>query len=336
MDKLRVAFFGSDAFSVASLTKLAALKSHISSLHVYTRSIKPTGRNLKTFSDVPVGVFAQAHQLPLFRVDSPSQILALADPNNYDLAIAVSYGILIPGALVRSLRYGGLNVHPSKLKQLSGAAPIQHCLMQDLPSTAVTVQTLHPTKFDHGAIVAQTPDIPVLDSDNYALLLPRLAAAGADLLASVITSGAYINPLGIESPVPWSAAPKTTPAMSEIPWATMTSRQIRRRFDALAEIHSYKEVELRKKNTVSDMYKVIFGDVREVSEISPEASGASPGDFWLQDGRLCIKTADSAVSAGKVKLQYCGFEAPSKFMASLAKRTGNTPHRFLSKRHLAL
>ncbi|GEQ68903.1 hypothetical protein JCM33374_g2572 [Metschnikowia sp. JCM 33374] len=242
---LRIAFFGSDLFSVASLAKLKDLRSSrpelISQLDVYTRSIKPTGRNLKQFVDLPIGKYAHAHDLPVFRVDSSAEIVASALPQNYHLAVAVSYGKLIPGTFLNSLPYGGLNVHPSMLPKFSGSSPIQYALMNDCKTTGVTVQTLHPTKFDHGDIISQSDAIDVLDSDDFFSLQTRLASVGADLLSDVISSGSYATPehyKGAENPETFSLAPKLTPAMSEIKWNTMTSRKIRRLNDALGPLHS--------------------------------------------------------------------------------------------------
>lgn len=326
---LRIAFFGSDAFSVASLARLQALKQKnpgvISQLDVVTRSIKPTGRNLKNFVDVPVGAFATAQNLHVWRADSGADILGIS--HQYDLAVAVSYGRLIPGEFLSKLTFGGINVHPSLLPTYSGSSPIQYALMDDAKVTGVTVQTLHPTKFDRGSIIKQSSPIHINNDDNFALLLRKLAEVGADLLENVILSGEFVNPPGVDSKHPFSLASKITPGRSEIKWEAMTSRQIRRLSDALGPLHTYKWVDIvKKKQRVRDFYKVILDDIEEAGSTS-----LRPGEFKLADEKLLIGTSDGALTVGKIKLQYCGYENAATFIKLLRKRVGETDDVFESR-----
>lgn len=330
---LRLAFFGSDAFSVTSLARLHALKLEkpglIAQLDVITRSIKPTGRNLKNYIDVPVGAYAAAHRIPVWRADSVSDILSLR--NCYDLAVAVSYGKLIPGEFLSATTYGGINVHPSLLPKYSGSSPIQYALMEDATHTGVTVQTLHPTKFDHGSIIVQSERIDIADSDNFALLLSRLANVGAALLEEVIVSGKYIEPIPVESGYSYSLASKITPKRSEVNWNNFSSRQIRRLHDALGPLHTYKMVDIvKKKKHVHELYKVILD---EIKEIDTPAGLTNAGQFILANSKLVVKTTDGAVSIGKLKFQYCVDEDPATFFKHLPKRAGNTPHVFERQQH---
>ncbi|OBA21905.1 Formyltransferase [Metschnikowia bicuspidata var. bicuspidata NRRL YB-4993] len=332
---LRIAFFGLDLFSVASLRKLAELHRSrpglISSLDVYTRSIKPTGRNLKQFVDLPIGTYALGNGLRVFRVDSSAEIVASALPQNYDLAVAVSYGKLIPGKFLASLRYGGLNVHPSLLPKFSGSSPIQHALMEDCKSTGVTVQTLHPTKFDHGDIICQSEEVEILNDDKFVSLQEKLATVGADLLADVVYSGSYTNPPHFQSLEQYSLAPKLSPAKSEVKWGQMSSRQVRRLNDALGPLHSYKYVDiLKKKKPLQGNFKVILDDIHELLTCAELDSLSTPGTFTLSADGLVVKTSDSYVSVKKLKFQYCGLESPAEFMKNLKKRSGTTACQFIS------
>jgi methionyl-tRNA formyltransferase len=63
----------------------------------------------------------------------------------------------VPPRILQKLKYGGLNVHPSLLPDLRGAAPIEHAILSGRNYTGVSVQTLHPLHFDHGVVLAQTP-----------------------------------------------------------------------------------------------------------------------------------------------------------------------------------
>lgn len=332
---LRIAFFGSDKFSVTSLRRLYDLHERnpllVSSIKVITRSIKPTGRNLKNMVDVPIGEFAQQRGIQTFRSDSLSQILDILDTEEFDLAVAVSYGKLIPGGFLNSMKYGGLNVHPSLLPMYRGSSPIQYALMDDLKETGVSLQTLHPTKFDHGLILLQSQPVSIREDDNFISLSERLGEAGAELLTSAIEKGLYVDPVKpLQLHFAPSLAPKITPKMAQIDW-NKTARQIKRLSDALGPLHVYKEVDItKKKKRVHELQKVIINDI----SISHSCHGLqNPGEFLLdpQLNSLIIRTVDGSIAAKKLKFQFCGDEDPETFMKRLAKRAGQTLNQFVYK-----
>lgn len=166
---IRIAFCGSDLFSIYSLRSLldyaAQNPSHIQSIDLLTRKPKPAGRGRKTIHSVPI--LSELHNInssnssPIlsFTPESTSDFLHLQNTRQYDLVIAVSYGKLIPHQFLSLLTYGGLNVHPSLLPKYSGASPLHSALLNRDPYTGVTVQTLHPTTFDKGDILFQTGPI---------------------------------------------------------------------------------------------------------------------------------------------------------------------------------
>lgn len=333
MAPLRIAYFGSDLFSVASLARLVKLHTSsphlISGIDVFTKSIKPTGRKLQRMVDLPIGDFAGQHNLPIFRVDTSADILKHL--RNYSLAVAVSYGRLIPGAFLESLPYKGLNVHPSMLPQMSGSSPIQYALMEDLKTTGVTVQTLHPTHFDRGSLIARSDPVNVEDCDNFSTLLSRLAEIGADLLAKIISEKLYVNPVELPARHSHSLAPKIRPTKSEINWSSMNARQIRRYYDALGPLYSFKHVDTIKKNKpVQGLYKVILSHITETNLTPPALHEKSPGHFALFDQKFYVKTIDTCITAETLKFQYCNEETPAQFMRQLDKRLGQTEHRFVS------
>lgn len=67
----------------------------------------------------------------------------------------VSFGYFIPPRIIQQFKYGAINVHPSLLPKYRGAAPIQHTILAGDDETGVTVQELHPEKFDAGRILNQ-------------------------------------------------------------------------------------------------------------------------------------------------------------------------------------
>ncbi|KOH00832.1 methionyl-tRNA formyltransferase, partial [Saccharomyces eubayanus] len=170
---LNVLFFGSDTFSNFSLQALNELRQTngdhvVGKIQVVTRSPKWCGRQKSILKYPPIFDMASKLQLPRpITCDTKQDMLALgkltshsrpgssADGGPFNAIIAVSFGKLIPGDLIRAVPLA-LNVHPSLLPRHKGSAPIQRALLEGDLCTGVTVQTLHPDRFDHGAIVAQT------------------------------------------------------------------------------------------------------------------------------------------------------------------------------------
>lgn len=331
MGPLKIAFFGSDAFSVLLLARLTAYArsnpSKVSRIDVITRSIKPTGRKLNTFVDLPIGTFSSQNGINVFRADSKDDILAI--PNEFDLAVAVSYGRLIPSQFLQSCVYGGVNVHPSLLPQYSGSSPIQYALMNDDKFTGVTVQTLHPTKFDHGDILIQSSQIPINQNDTYSTLVPKLGEIGADLLVESIHSELFIRKEPLPAYYPFSLAPKIDPLKRNIDWTKMSCRLIKRRQDALGSVYTCIPVTLtRKGKTIRDTYKVFLEDI----STTDKPYDMPVGSFCVDNGKLIVRTIDGAIEASTVKLQTYGSETPQSFVNSLKKKTGSTETQFVNEK----
>jgi methionyl-tRNA formyltransferase len=331
----RVAFFGSDAFSVHALRKLvqwqATEASPLLSIDVITRSVKPQGRK-KVLIDLPLGQFISQTEplIALHRADTKQEILALGHRLQPNLAVAVSYGKLIPHEFLALLTYGGLNVHPSFLPQYSGSSPIQYALLNDDLSTGVSVQTLHPTKFDKGDILLQSPRVVIEDNDNYASLVSKIGPIGGDLLCQVLLAKAAGNCNPIKSTYAYSLAPKITPAQSQVRWLTFTNRKIKRLQDALGSIHTFVacRVKSRTSTVTSEYHKVLLDDIKLVDWSTDHQyagdAAVGPGSYTLDPStdRLLVKTIDGAISVGRLKLQYYNFENASSFIKLLPKRSG--------------
>ena len=150
------------------------------------------GRKLTTV--VPIQEVATTElSLPTHAVESFN---AWFPPMDIDLVIAVSFGLLIPSRILSLSTHGGINVHPSLLPDLRGAAPIERAILNRREHTGVTVQTLHPKHFDRGTVLAQTPapGIPIPADMHFAALKEQLAGLGASMLLNVLEEGKYRSP----------------------------------------------------------------------------------------------------------------------------------------------
>ena len=170
------------------------------------------------------------------------------------MVAAVSFGLLIPARIINGAKYGGVNVHPSLLPKYEaenvacplttfiadntsfrGAAPLHHTLLSGTEVTGVTLQTLHPSKFDHGIILAQTPPFRH-GTSNVPELERVLAPKGAELLVQGIKDGVFVNPPGEQDQSKASSeddalltAPKISRSDQHIDWNSWPAEKILRR-----------------------------------------------------------------------------------------------------------
>lgn len=288
---LRIAFCGSDLFSIYSFNALldyaARAPAHIESIDLITRRPKPAGRGRKTVASTPILTDAlpavvAARGAEYVRTHTPetaAEFLEIQVQRQFDLVIAVSYGKLIPHQFLAALPHGGLNVHPSLLPKYSGASPLHMALLNRDTYTGVTVQTLHPTKFDRGDILYQSAELSLpsllLDAapaapqqfsddadisndaaataailspavDNPLLKLTHaLGAVGADALLRVIRNRYYEDPaahrLAPSPRHPYSYAPRIPSSATEILLSCMDTRSILVKNKVLGPLHVFHD-----------------------------------------------------------------------------------------------
>lgn len=330
---LRLAYFGSDEFSVRSLEQLVQFQEQhpdkIQSVDVITRSVKPRGRKSKQFTDLPIGGYYEKNAsrfTGLHRVDSKEEINSLLAKKSFDLAVAISFGLLIPKQFLESCRFGGLNVHPSLLPRYSGSSPIQYALLNKDHYTGCTVQTLHPTKFDHGNVVLRSSEIPIEDCDNYASLKQKLATEGASLLTKVIEKDLFVSKSSEidTSKYEHSWAPKIPSTMANINWNENTASDIIAMFKALGPLYTSKYVDVKKKK-ISEYQRVFLDGISDGGSV---LDLKNPGDFKFDDQKITIKTVDGSIHVNKLKMQCYGYESPEKFYNALKSRSGDTDFTF--------
>jgi methionyl-tRNA formyltransferase len=91
---------------------------------------------------------------------------------------------------------------------------------------------MHPTKFDHGVVLAQTPQpgIPIPDDATPQSLLETLGPLGAEMLVRSIEQNLFVPPLQALPPPTFKHeplhAPKISPSDREILWPSMSSSEI--------------------------------------------------------------------------------------------------------------
>ena len=153
---MRVVFFGTPEFAVPSLQAL--LGEGFDVVAAVTRPDKPQGRSRSETVPPPVKVAAQEEDVLLLQPGRPtgaeffSRLRALAP----DVGVVVAYGHILPPELLGLPRHGMINVHPSLLPELRGAAPIEWAILNGLSQTGVTIMQME-AGLDSGPILLQIP-----------------------------------------------------------------------------------------------------------------------------------------------------------------------------------
>lgn len=293
--KLRILFCGVDKFSVTHLEALHEESqlpdSNISSINVVTRTDKKTGRGLKQLTPTPVKREALRLGLPLFQIDTFKDW----NPPPTDLIVAVSFGLLVPARILDASTYGGINVHPSLLPDLRGAAPVHWAIMLGRKHTGVTIQSLHPTKFDEGVILDQTPAPGIPVNHRWGGLTDTLASFGANMLVNVIRNRKYIPPY---TPLPprrfdeIALAPKIAKEHTQIDFNALSLPEILRRRNALSKLHVFA------RRSSGSIVRIVMSDMHEFSEKDPDILAICK---WQPIGQpFAIETEDNIVGNGAI------------------------------------
>lgn len=160
-------------------------------LTVVTQPDRPSGRGLQ---HKPSAVKKRATEIGLHvltpdRLDAPFlQSIAQLRPQ---LLACVSYGKILPPAVLAIDGMAPLNVHPSLLPEYRGAAPIQSALRDGRALTGVSIIWMTP-KMDAGDIVLQK-EVAIGENETFGRLHDRLAGVGAKMLteaAALLAEGA--------------------------------------------------------------------------------------------------------------------------------------------------
>ena len=179
--RLRVVFFGTSSFAEPSLRALA--REHDVTLAV-SQPDKPAGRGMR-LAPTPVKATALELDVPIItpsRLDLESVAQALAAKP--DVLVCVSYGKILPSALLAGPRLAALNIHPSALPRYRGATPMQAALLAGDETTAISIIWMS-DRMDAGDIALQVPSA-IDPDDNFGTLHDRLARESAELIIQAL------------------------------------------------------------------------------------------------------------------------------------------------------
>ena len=213
-----------------------------------------------------------------------------------DISVVVAYGQILSNVLIETPERGSLNVHPSLLPALRGAAPINWAIAHGFDTTGVTIMRMVKA-MDAGPILAQTM-VSIGDTDTAAVLSRRLSELGAELLAETL-SRLEAGPIAEVEQNHEAAtfAPKVDRGSARIDWSR-SARQVSCLIRAMDEVPGAWSV-------LNDVPLKLYAPVvlPEADPGDPRRVGASPGEVLRADprGGLVVAAGDGALRIGAVQ-----------------------------------
>ena len=273
---LRIIFMGTPDFAVPALKALLGSGHQV--VAVYSQPPRPAGRGMVLRAS-PVQAAAEAAGIPVLTplsLRSPEAVAAFTG-HQADVAVVVAYGLLLPPTVLALLKYGCLNLHPSKLPRWRGAAPIQRTLMAGDANTQICVMGME-AGLDTGPVrLAEDVAIPVTMTagelhDHAASLGAALMVRALDLLEAGQLPSTPQSAEGV------TYAAKTGKAEARIDWNRPAH-----------EVHDH----IRSLSPFPGAWFEVNGERIKVLRSEPAQGRGAPGE--VLDAVLCVACGQGAV-----------------------------------------
>ena len=227
---MRLVFFGTPAFAVPTLERLADGGEH-QVVAVVSQPDRPSGRGRRVHAS-PVSEAAQRRGIALLRPERVGDrevvdALRAAAP---DLGVVVAFGQFLPRSVRELPKLGYLvNGHASILPRHRGAAPIARALLAGDEETGISVMRVE-REMDAGA-VALVRTLAIAPDEDAGSLGERLSRLAADAIAEALVQiGSGRARWREQDHAHATLAPKITPEDTEIDWrepAAAIARRVR-------------------------------------------------------------------------------------------------------------
>ena len=181
---MRLVFCGTPQFAVPTLEALHGAGHEIAL--VVSQPDRPRGRGMEV-QVTPVKQKALDLRLPITqpaKIKQNDEFRAQLEAPKPDAIIVVAYGRIIPEWMLKLPPHGNLNLHASLLPKYRGAAPIQWAIANGESVSGNTTMRID-AGLDTGDILMQE-ELPIAETDTALTYAPKLAAAGAVLMATTL------------------------------------------------------------------------------------------------------------------------------------------------------
>ena len=282
---MRVVFFGTPDFAVPSLAALSGEGFDV--VAAVTQPDRPRGRSRSSVEPPPVKVAAQSLEIPVLQPERPSEgpFLERLGELAPDIGVVVAYGHILKPELLALPKRGMVNLHPSLLPELRGAAPIEWAIIGGLTRTGVTIIQLD-AGMDSGPILHQIPeDLPPELTGGE--LAAHLAEVGAEALieALALLERGAIHPRA-QDPARATFAPKLTREHARIDWSAPAERVARL---------------VRALDPKPGAWTELEGRVVKLFGVAVTEGRGAPGEVLRAENSLLVATGAGAVRLEEVQ-----------------------------------
>lgn len=282
---MRILYMGTPEFAVTPLVALHEAGHEI--VGVFTQPDRPKGRGMKLLAppvkETALELGFPVHQPETLRGYAVRPLLEELKP---DLIAVAAYGKILPPYVLKSARYGCINVHASLLPKYRGAAPIQHAIMAGERETGVTIMYMA-KGIDTGDMIL-SESTPIGEQETAGELTERLSNLGAALL---VRAAAQLR----------DGTAQRTPQQNELAtYAHMITREDAR----LDWTRAAREVadRIRAMLPSPGAYATCGGNVYKFADAAvTDGSGAPGAVLGVQSGRMVVACGTGAVAIGQIQ-----------------------------------
>lgn len=310
-NNLKIVFFGTPEFAVASLDKLITNGYDIAA--VVTMPDKRGGRG-HGIIESDVKKYAAAHNLKIMQPERlrNEEFISSLKSLEADLFVVIAFRML-PECIWNMPPLGTINLHASLLPRYRGAAPINHAVMNGDTTTGVTTFFLK-HDIDTGDIIG-SKEISIGPDENVGSVHDRLMTVGADLIVETVNDIAAGNVKTIPQPEgDFIPAPKIFREQCKIDWS-QSAQQIHNQIRGLSP---YPAAWCTMEDCCGKELEIKIMEAR----IADKSKGCKAGCVIADKSSLLIETSDGVIEI--VNLRPAG----KRLMTSSEFLRGYKPVRF--------
>jgi methionyl-tRNA formyltransferase len=282
---MRIVFFGTPVFAVASLRALIQGRFTVSG--VVTQPDKPQGRSRSELIPPPIKVAAHSEGIPVLQPVRPhgdvfTTSLRRLEP---DLGIVVAYGHILRPEILSVPPRGMINVHASLLPRYRGAAPVQHAILKGETETGISIMQMD-EGLDSGPVLHRVVT-PIGPDETSGSLTARLADLGATALVEALSlmAGGLARPQE-QDHARATYAPKVDRDMARLMWQRDAATLVR---------------QVRAFDPAPGAWTMLQGDILKLFGAREVPGAGDPGTVLAAGERLVVAAARGAVAVNEVQ-----------------------------------
>lgn len=151
---------------------------------IITSPDKPQGRKM-IMTPPPVKAWAKENDVPYLQPEKIDQeFIDGLRAFNFEIAIVVAYGKILPEDFIKLSKLGTINIHYSLLPKYRGASPVEAALLNGDEETGISIQQME-YKLDSGLILVEEK-VKIDINDTKDTLREKLIKIGGDLLCKIL------------------------------------------------------------------------------------------------------------------------------------------------------